>query len=116
MPSPSDPLNRGPQRVPSGEEQDQDLLEAIDEISLPPRVAPEARKGAGSGSSIVQTLPSLNEPERNLLVMYFGLDGSEALPMQEIARKLGISREEASGIKDSALEKLRASARNRPRG
>lgn len=49
----------------------------------------------------------LEEREKEIINMRYGLGGSEELTQREIAKKLGISRSYVSRIEKSALEKLR---------
>ncbi len=50
----------------------------------------------------------LDERERNIIIMRYGLCGIRPVTQREIAKKLGISRSYVSRIEKSALEKLRA--------
>ena len=49
----------------------------------------------------------LNDREREIIIMRYGLGGVNPLTQREIAQKLGISRSYVSRIEKSALEKLR---------
>lgn len=49
----------------------------------------------------------LDERERKIIEMRYGLSGCEELTQRDIAKKLGISRSYVSRIEKSALEKLR---------
>ncbi len=49
----------------------------------------------------------LDERERSIIEMRYGLGGKEELTQRDIAKKLGISRSYVSRIEKSALEKLR---------
>ena len=50
---------------------------------------------------------ALSERERQILIMRFGLFGTDELTQREIADKLSISRSYVSRIEKSALEKLK---------
>lgn len=50
---------------------------------------------------------TLDEREKQIIDMRYGLSGKKELPQREIAKKLGISRSYVSRIEKSALEKLR---------
>ena len=52
-------------------------------------------------------LSRLTEIPRSVIKMYFGLDGQEALRLESISQKLGLTRERIRQIKDRALLKLR---------
>ena len=49
----------------------------------------------------------LDERERQILTLRFGLAGGEELTQREIGRMLGISRSYVSRIEKKGLEKLR---------
>ena len=53
----------------------------------------------------------LDEREREVIILRYGLDGGEPLPQREIAKKLGISRSYISRIEKKALGKLSAALR-----
>ena len=50
----------------------------------------------------------LTERERQIIIMRYGLFGTDELTQREIAEKLGISRSYVSRIEKSALEKLKS--------
>ena len=54
--------------------------------------------------SLVYTV--LDDREREILVMRYGLDGSDPITQREVADKLGISRSYVSRIEKAALEKI----------
>ncbi len=49
----------------------------------------------------------LDQREREIISLRYGLDGRPALPQREVAAKLGISRSYVSRLEKKALEKLR---------
>lgn len=51
----------------------------------------------------------LDQREREIVSLRYGLDGRPALPQREVAAKLGISRSYVSRLEKKALEKLRKS-------
>lgn len=57
------------------------------------------------------SLTCLPEREQLILRLYFGLDDGEARPLDEIGRRLRISRERARQLKERALARLRVHAR-----
>ena len=50
----------------------------------------------------------LDDREREVVILRYGLDGGDPLPQREIAKKLGISRSYISRIEKKALSKLSA--------
>jgi RNA polymerase primary sigma factor len=64
-------------------------------------------------ASIEEALCSLKEREAKVLRLYFGLDGSEPMTLEEIGELLGITRERVRQIKEKALSRLRHVSRAR---
>ena len=58
--------------------------------------------------AIRKSLDMLNEKERTILCMYFGLGTSREYSLEEIAMKLDISRERTRQIRDRALKRLKS--------
>jgi RNA polymerase primary sigma factor len=63
--------------------------------------------------SIEEALSHLKERESKILRLYFGLDGSEPMTLEEIGALLGITRERVRQIKEKALSRLRHVSRAR---
>ncbi|HEY63702.1 MAG TPA: sigma-70 family RNA polymerase sigma factor [Caldilineae bacterium] len=53
-------------------------------------------------------LESLNEREREVLYLRYGLDGGEMRTLQEVAEELGVTRERVRQIESRALRKMRS--------
>ncbi len=73
---------------------DEDLSEEVDRKIM-----------TSKALSCIKTVLSLRE--RQIIIMRYGLFGTEELTQREIAERLGISRSYVSRIEKSALEKLR---------
>ena len=58
--------------------------------------------------AIRRSLDMLNEKERTIISMYFGLGTSREDSLEEIAMKLDISRERTRQIRDRALKRLKS--------
>ena len=58
--------------------------------------------------AIRRSLDMLNEKERTIISMYFGLGTSREYSLEEIAMKLDISRERTRQIRDRALKRLKS--------
>ena len=63
--------------------------------------------------AIIDSLASLKEREAKILRLYFGLDESEPMTLEEIGSLLGITRERVRQIKEKALSRLRHVSRSK---
>lgn len=61
---------------------------------------------------VQRALGTLNAREREIMTLYFGLAGETALTLEEIGRRLNLTRERIRQIKEQAIDKLRQSARS----
>jgi len=73
-----------------------------DEDVLPGGVERDSRREA-----IARALEVLAPRDRRVLTLYFGLEGSRPMTLQEIARELGVTRERVRQLRDRALKRLR---------
>lgn len=55
-------------------------------------------------------MDSLTPREKTVLSDYFGLDGNDEMTLEEIGKKLGITKERVRQIKEKALKRLRTEA------
>ena len=60
-----------------------------------------------TSKAIRKSLDMLNEKERTIISMYFGLGTTREYSLEEIAMKLDISRERTRQIRDRALKRLK---------
>jgi RNA polymerase primary sigma factor len=58
-----------------------------------------------------EVLGSLEEREQRIIRLYFGLDGMEALTLEQIGEMIGVTRERVRQIKERALSRLRHPSR-----
>ena len=58
-----------------------------------------------------EVLNNLDERELRIIRLYFGLDGNEALTLEQIGGLMGLTRERVRQLKERALGKLRHPAR-----
>jgi RNA polymerase primary sigma factor/RNA polymerase nonessential primary-like sigma factor len=80
-----------------------------DAIADPSGLSPDATvEGIQRRQDIMDWVGRLEERERKVIILRFGLDGSEAQTLEEIGRAVGLTRERVRQIEVSALEKLRA--------
>jgi RNA polymerase primary sigma factor len=63
------------------------------------------------GEDMEKALGTLSEREREILVLYFGLNNDEPLTLEEIGKKLHLTRERIRQIKEKAIMRLRHSSR-----
>ena len=92
--------------APLDDEDDANFLDvyvAEDEASTDAGVEQES-----TSKAIRKSLDMLNEKERTILCMYFGLGTSREYSLEEIAMKLDISRERTRQIRDRALKRLKS--------
>lgn len=59
------------------------------------------------GVKLAQSLKQLNDRERRVLTLRYGLDGAEPLTLEALGKKVGVTRERVRQIQNMALEKLR---------
>ncbi len=60
-----------------------------------------------------RALDTLSEREKLILILYFGINGEEPLTLEEIGKKLGLTRERIRQIKEKAIVRLRHSSRSK---
>ena len=87
-------------------DRDGNPLTYIDVISCDENMTDEIDREILSDKALYYINTSLSERERQILIMRFGLFGTQELTQREIADKLSISRSYVSRIEKSALEKL----------
>ncbi len=83
-------------------------VELIDLIEDDTAHSPEKEMGEVFRSErIHEILGSLDERERRILILRFGLEGEESHTLEEVAKKFGITRERIRQIELVALKKIR---------
>ena len=70
------------------------------------RNADESVSFLSADTELTGSLGSLNERERKVIILYYGL-GTDALTMMEIAEEMGLKRERVRQIRKKAERKLR---------
>lgn len=60
-----------------------------------------------------KALDTLSDREKLILSLYFGLNGEEPLTLEEIGKKLALTRERIRQIKEKAIVRLRHSSRSK---
>lgn len=61
-------------------------------------------------NEITRALATLSEREAEVIALYFGLNGSHALTLEEIGEKFNLTRERVRQIKEKATRRLRNAA------
>jgi RNA polymerase primary sigma factor len=64
-------------------------------------------------AEIKNALDVLNEREKEVLKLYFGIDTDQALTLEEIGEKFNLTRERVRQIKEKAIRKLRHNSRSK---
>ena len=95
--------------TPIGEDKDAILEEFIvDETALTPE---EAAEYNDLKERLMDVLDSLNERERQVIIMRYGLQGEDQKTLEEVGKIFGVTRERIRQIEAKALRKLRHPAR-----
>ena len=89
-------------------DRDGNPLAYIDVISSDENISEETERKIMSERALKCIKTVLTLRERQIIIMRYGLCGTQELTQREIAEKLGISRSYVSRIEKSALEKLRS--------
>ncbi|MEE8174918.1 MAG: RNA polymerase sigma factor RpoD, partial [Dehalococcoidia bacterium] len=97
--------------TPIGEEDDSHLGDFIEDRSAMPPA--EVASYQLLKEQIDEVLFSLNERERRVLQLRFGLDDGRTRTLEEVGREFGVTRERIRQIEAKALRKLRHPSRSR---
>ena len=65
------------------------------------------------GEDLDKALATLTERERTVMRLYYGLGDEGAMTLEEIGKRLGLTRERIRQIKDQAIERLRHHSRSK---
>jgi RNA polymerase sporulation-specific sigma factor len=93
-------------------DRDGNPLSYIDVISSDENIPEEVERKIMTGRALDCIKTVLTLRERQIIIMRYGLFGTDELTQREIAEKLGISRSYVSRIEKSALEKLTSALGN----
>jgi len=68
---------------------------------------------ASSQKRLEEILEGLDEREHEIVLRYFGLDGSEPMTLEQIGDRMGVTRERIRQLKERAFRKLRHPSRQK---
>lgn len=90
---------------PMGENSDYSLIDTIEDSSV---VSPlDLAEGLNKYQLIEEFLATLNDNEREIITLRFGLDDRDPQTLDTIGRQFGVTRERIRQIEAKSLEKLR---------
>lgn len=87
-------------------DKDGNPLTYLDIISVEDTIADDIDKKIQISKAIRYIKENLDDREKEILIMRYGLGNTEAYTQREVAKKLGISRSYVSRIEKSSLEKI----------
>ena len=67
---------------------------------------------SSSQRQLEKVLEGLDEREHEIIQLYFGLDGSEPMTLEQIGDRMGLTRERIRQLKERAFCKLRHPSRH----
>jgi RNA polymerase primary sigma factor len=95
----------------SADKDDTALVDYLaDDVSASPD---EETYASALSDDLERALGTLSDRERRILALYFGLGGDEPMTLEDIGKKLGLTRERIRQIKEKAIQRLRHSTRAR---
>lgn len=90
---------------PLGDKDENSLKDIIEDTAI---LSPaKTTEGIKRREEIIKWLDLLKEMEREIIIMRFGLDGSEPRTLEVIGKQFGITRERVRQIEATSLSKLR---------
>jgi len=90
-----------------GEDDERSLAESLVDDNQPAPDVPLFERGLQE--DVRRSLSALTPREADIIVLYFGLGAEEALTLEEIGQRMGLTRERIRQIKEKALTKMRGS-------
>ncbi|MFT7435242.1 MAG: RNA polymerase primary sigma factor, partial [Psychromonas sp.] len=62
---------------------------------------------------VLRALSTLTQREAEVIMYYFGLNGEQAMTLEEIGEKFNLTRERVRQIKEKAIRRLRQTSRSK---
>jgi RNA polymerase primary sigma factor len=93
-----------------GENDGYDILKSIPDTSTLSPLDEVSKKS--DWTTVSQLISDLSEREQNVLSMRFGLGGQKCLTLEEVGKKLKLSRERIRQIENSTISKLKKTLEN----
>jgi RNA polymerase primary sigma factor len=91
---------------------DKDDTALVDYLTDETQTSPDEDTYASALSGdLERALGTLSDRERRILSMYFGLGGEEPMTLEDIGKRLKLTRERIRQIKEKAIQRLRHSTR-----
>ena len=97
--------------TPIGEEEDSHLGDFIEDSNVP--VPADAAAQTLLKEQLEEVLDTLNERERKVLILRFGLEDGRNRTLEEVGKEFNVTRERIRQIESKALRKLRHPSRSR---
>jgi len=93
---------------------DQEENSLVDYLADETQEAPDEMTFSNALSDdMVKALSTLTDREQTILMLYFGLGDAEPMTLEEIGRKMHLTRERIRQIKEKAILRLRHSSRSK---
>jgi RNA polymerase primary sigma factor len=93
--------------APMGDDRGAQLTDILPDDDGP--ATDDAAASADLSSTLHSAMEVLRGREKEVVTMYFGLDGDEPRTLEDIGKRYGVTRERVRQIKDRALSRLRRS-------
>jgi RNA polymerase primary sigma factor len=100
----------GLMNAPFVSDEDNSMLDVLENMEETPDSALMTESLRGQIERALATLP---EKERDVIVHYFGLRGTQAKSLEDIADHFDLTRERVRQIKEQALRRLRNTSRSK---
>lgn len=97
--------------APLAADEDVNFVDVLPNEDTPP--TDNALMQESLSQEVERSLATLTEYERNIIKLYFGIGIPNALSLDEIAMKFGLTRERVRQIKEKGIKRLRVSSKSK---